>query len=389
MQPDQLRTVRSWVRQELLDHPGLDNPAPMPLAVQRGFATTGLANWWLPTELGGAGLDLADGVRIVNEIAYADAGTAFTLFIPVLAATMIDLYGEEDLRKQVLGSLALDGGFAATLGSEHDAGSELTRISTTVRRDGDELVLDGEKAFSTDADFATHLVAICREVDADGTPLEGNYLAVVVPRDTPGLEVTRRWDVLGLRSSGTYGVSLSGCRVPAGNALRGNGLRLLEIGLNASRILIATTAVGIARRARDLAMEYAATKQVKGAPLAMNAVFAAKLGEIEMLIDVMTSQCLAAAAEFDGLLRGPDPARAFLRAGALRSALAAKMFCGRTGWSILSTCSELFGGLGYTSDSLVGKLLRDIRYVSIVEAGDDVLRDLVYQRFVVPVSKRG
>ncbi|MBW8806592.1 MAG: acyl-CoA/acyl-ACP dehydrogenase [Catenulisporales bacterium] len=381
---DHIRTVQSFARRELIGSEAvLDSFAEAPLPLYGRFADTGLANWWLGPEYGGPGLSMTESVRIVSELAYGDAGVAFTLFIPILATSMIGWYGEEPLRKRFLGELAASNGFCATLGSEHEAGSELARITTTVRREGDQLVLNGLKAFSTDTDFSEFVVVIARAEDD-----AGGYLAVVVPRDTPGLTVEKRWEVLGLRSSATYQVRLTDCRVPAENALRGNGLRLLEIGLNASRILIATTALGIARRARDLCMDYAKGKQVKGAPLVGNAVFAAKLGQMEMQIDVMANQCLAAARDYDEIAARPDAAEEFLRVGTLKSALTAKMFCGQTGWGVVSAASEMFGGVGYTAESVVGKLLRDVRYVSIVEGGDDVLRDLVFSRYVVPVSKR-
>ena len=177
-------------------------------------------------------------------------------------------------------------------------------------------------------------------------------------------------------------------RVPAENALRGHGLRLLETGLNASRILIGATGLGIARRIRDECMAYAKTKTVRGAALTTAPVFAAKLGQMEMQIDVMRNQCRAAAAEYDAVLAGPDPAAEFLRRGSLRSALTCKMFCGQAGWSIATMGSEMFGGLGFTGEHVIGKLVRDMRFVSLVEGGDDVLRDLVYSRYVVPVSRR-
>jgi alkylation response protein AidB-like acyl-CoA dehydrogenase len=221
---------------------------------------------------------------------------------------------------------------------------------------------------------------------ADGP---AGFLAVLVPRETPGVRIDKRWDVNGLRASATYQVTLTDVRVPAANALRGNGLRLLEVGLNASRILIATCALGIARRIRDTCMDYAKDKWIKGAPLATNAVFAAKLGQFEMQIEVMANQCLTAARGYDAIAAQPDAGADFLKLGTLRSALSTKMFCGQTGWQIASTASEMFGGLGYTGDAVIGKLLRDMRYVSIVEGGDDVLRDLMFTRYVVPVSKRG
>lgn len=382
-QPDHLRTVREFVRTELIGQEAeLDSLADMPLPLYKRFADTGLANWWLPTEHGGLGLSLEDSVPIVSELAYGDAGVAFTAFISVLTTSMLTWYGSEELKQRYLTELVDQGGFCATLGSEHAAGSELARITTTVRRDGDSLVLNGQKAFSTNTDFGRFLIVIAR---VEGS---GDFLAVLVPRDTVGVTIDKRWDVIGLRSSATYQVSLAECRVPAANALRGNGLRLLEIGLNASRILIATTGLGIARRLRDLCMDYGKTKSVKGAPLSTNPVFAAKLGQIEMQIEVMTNQCLAAAREYSAIAARPDAGDEFLRQGTLKSALTTKMFCGQTGWQIASVASELFGGLGYTHESIVGKLTRDMRYVSIVEGGDDVLRDLVFTRYVVPVAKR-
>ncbi|MBB5873495.1 alkylation response protein AidB-like acyl-CoA dehydrogenase [Allocatelliglobosispora scoriae] len=383
-QPDYLRTVQSFVRNELIGNEAeLDSLAAAPIPAYQRFAETGLANWWLPKESGGLGLNLEESVRIVSELSYGDAGVAFGLFLPILTTSMISWYGSDELKERYLTPLQADNGFCATMGSEHAAGSELARITTTARRDGETLVLNGEKAFSTNADFGRFLVVVVR---AEENP--SAFHAVLVPRDTPGITVEKRWDVIGVRASATYQVSLRDCRVPAANLLQGNGLRLLEVGLNASRILIATTALGIARRARDLCMDYAKTKQVKGAPLASNPVFAAKLGQFEMQIDVMLNQCLAAARDYDAIAERPDAAEEFLRAGTLKSALTTKMFCGQTGWQIVSAASEMFGGVGYTHESIISKLLRDVRYVSIVEGGDDVLRDLMFARYVVPVSKR-
>lgn len=383
-QPEYVRAVQSFVRRELIGKDAyLDSFADAPLPLYERFAGTGLGNWWLPKEVGGLGLSLEESVNIVAELAYGDAGAAFTLFIPVLTTSMVNWYGSDELRSRYLGRMAEENGYAATLGSEHAAGSELARITTTARRDGDTIVVNGQKAFSTDTDFAQFIVVIAK---AENDP--SGYLAVVVPRETPGITIDKRWDVIGLRSSATYQVSLNNVRVPATNVLRGNGLRLLEIGLNASRILIATTALGIARRARDLCMDYAKTKQIKGSPLANNPVFASRLGQFEMQIEVMANQCQAAARAYDAIAARPDAAEEWLRQGTLKSALTTKMFCGQTGWQVVSTASEMFGGLGYTNEVIIGKLLRDVRYVSIVEGGDDVMRELVFSRYVVPVSKR-
>jgi alkylation response protein AidB-like acyl-CoA dehydrogenase len=202
MVPDFVKDVRAYARAELLGHEAeLDSRAPAPAPHYARFAETGLANWWLGKEHGGPGHGLEDSVRIVSELAYGDAGTAFTLFIPILATSMLQWYGAPELRERWLGELSEHNLFAATLGSEHEAGSELARISTTARRDGDDLVLDGVKAYSTDTDFARFLIVVARVADdASG------FVAVLVPRETAGVTIDKRWDVIGLRSSA------SGCR---------------------------------------------------------------------------------------------------------------------------------------------------------------------------------
>ncbi|HZB51603.1 MAG TPA: acyl-CoA dehydrogenase family protein, partial [Mycobacteriales bacterium] len=330
MRPEDLKTVRRFVKDELgAGDLRTDELADKPLEVYEKFRETGLANWWLPADLGGRGLDLQDSVEIVNELSYGDAGVAFTLFISILGTTMVQLYGSEELKETYLRPMAARGSFCATLGSERAAGSELNKLATTASREGGDLVLTGEKYFSTNTDFADFVVVVARAAE---NPEE--HLAVLVPRDTPGVEIVKRWDVIGLRASHTYQVSLRGVRVPAANQLAGSGLRLLEIGLNASRILIAATALGISRRVRDHCMVFAKTKALREGTLLDNPVFAQRLGQMEMQIDVMKSHLLRAARDFDAVLTAPDAAALFLRQGTLKSALTAKMFCGQAGWQV-------------------------------------------------------
>ncbi|WP_237076973.1 acyl-CoA dehydrogenase family protein [Mycobacteroides abscessus] len=361
----------------------LDSAPEPPQPYHRVFHERGLTNWWLPREYGGMGMDLASSVDMVSELAYYDAGAAFTFFISIISTTMISLYGTEHQRELTLSGMASGGGFLSTVASEHDAGSELADIATFVRQVGGEIELNGRKMFATNAGFADQLVVIARNADRPHT-----FHAIIVPRTAPGVVVVQRWNTVGVRSAGTYQVSFDQCRLPASNLLKGPGLELLEIGLNPSRILIAATAVGVARRIRDLCMEYAKTKSLGGQTLARNPVFAAKLGQMEADIEVMRNQCLMAAGEFDAIMAMADSGREFLRRGALRSAMTAKLVCGQTGWRVAGCGSEMFGGLGYTGEHEISKLVRDMRYVAIVEGGEDVLRQMLYTRFVTPPFRR-
>lgn len=377
--------VRAFAQAELTSKEAYFDSLPeAPTVESVRLHEAGLANWWIPAAYGGPGVSLEDGVDVVSELAYGDGGFALGSIPTIIGTTVLQLCGDESLARPYLEGLARDGGFHAILAAEQDAGSELVRTSATYVQAGEEVVVSGDKYFSTNAATAAVLFALARSGGEDG-----GISVVVLPRDTPGIEIVKRWDMVGVRGSATYQVRLRDCAVPARHRLRGNGVRNLEIGLNASRILIAATAVGMARKVRDLAMEYAAVKHVKGAPLADNAVFAAKLGQIEMLVDVMRNQCRAAAAEFDRAMAAARSGDTTLyRVGTLRSALAAKMYCGQAGWQVATIGSEMFGGLGYTHDHPIGKLVRDLRHVGLVEGGDDVIRDLLYARYVVPTGRR-
>jgi len=379
-----LARVRAFSREELLPRQKeFDSLPEVPLPVHEAFHERSLGNWWLPERYGGMGLGLEDSVDLVSELAYGDAGVAFTMFISILGTVGVALYGTDEAKERYLAPMARDSQYCATLASERTAGSELAKIATIATPAGDAVVINGEKFFSTNSGFANFLVVVARSAS---TP--GEHTAVIVPRDKDGVRIVKRWEMIGLRSSGTYQVSFERCRASKQDVLNGPGLRILEVGLNASRILIASTALGVARRVRDVCMEYARRKRVGDRPLTGNAVFAAKLGQMEMDIDAMRHVCRGAAREFDSIMSRDDAAEHFLRKGTLRSALTAKSFCGRTGWSIASLGSEMFGGLGYTREMIIDKLLRDIRHVSIIEGGDDVLRDLAFNRFVVPEDNR-
>jgi alkylation response protein AidB-like acyl-CoA dehydrogenase len=305
--------------------------------------------------------------------------------VGVIGSTLVSLYGDDRLRADVLGALGRDGGFFATAVTERDAGSELDRLRTTAVPKGDVVVLTGEKLFSTNADSARHLLVVARhEAGADDQP----HVAVVVPRDADGVAVSEPWRTNGLAGSPVHRVTLADCAVPAGNVLDGHGLRLLEVGLNASRVLIAATAVGMARRIRDLCLDFAGTRRLRGGVLGKHPLFADKMAQVEIEIETMRSQCRTAAADYEAVRTSPDAARRFARRGALKSALVAKVFCGQAGWRVASTGSEVFGGLGYTDEVPIGALMRDMRHVSLVEGGEDVLRDVVYRRFTAPPVRR-
>jgi alkylation response protein AidB-like acyl-CoA dehydrogenase len=372
--------IQAFVGERLLGQEAyLDSAPDPPLPLHGEFQAAGLSGWWIPCEYGGRGFGLEDSVDIVADLAYADSSFALTFGIQIISTQVIALYGSDEMKERWLPRIAAGQGYASTAGSEREAGSNVDLFTSTVATpDGGDYVLRGRKFFCTNLAYADHVMVLAR--------LAGDKIVTrmfLVPRASEGLVVLRRWPLIGSRSLGTYELALDGCRVPASAMLAPDGAALGQIGLNGSRTLIAATVVGMCRRIRDICLDYARGKSISGRPLVRNSTFARKLGRIEAQIASMRHVCRAAGRAYDALWWGPNPAEAFLRERALAEVLEAKMYCGQVGWEIASLASEMFGGLGYTDDVLIGKLMRDIRVVSIVEVGDDHLRNIIYQQKVL------
>jgi len=369
--------IEKFVREELVAKDTMLVPdAEMPSPTFRKFCELKLGNFWIAKELGGRGLTLKQCVNVISKLAYGDCGIANAALTSILSSRVIEIFGSDEQKQRFLVPHVKGGNFSALAGSEREAGSELLRITTSAKRDGANFVVNGSKFFCTNAGFADFVTVIA------AVPEDEDFKAIVVPKGTPGMKFDRRWKTNGLQSSGIYGIQFENCTVPVDNALEGNGLRILEVGLNASRILIASTGIGISRRIMDTALEYAGKKTIKGQSMLDNAVFAAKLGQMEMEIEAMTSICNSAAEQYDEIYQSGQAKATLYKKGILKYAVVSKMLCGQLGWNVASVGSELFGGLGYTKDSLMGKLLNDMKNISIIEGGDDVCREILYGRFV-------
>lgn len=350
--------------------------APPPVMTFQQMQERKLLHWWIPEKYGGRGVSITEGMDAVIELAYGDPGLAATMPPTLLSSMPLVLWGTDEQKERFLRPMAEKGGFSSMMGSEQAAGSELLRTETTAEKDGDDYVLNGDKFFAANAEHADYWVVLARSKDAP------QFKSMIVPRGTPGATISQRWGSIGIRACTVYRTKFENCRVPASHVVPVHGLRALEASLNPSRALLSSVAIGAARRARDLCLAYAKQKTLKNATLLENPVFAAKLGQMEMELETMYLVCKTAAREFDEAVTTDEGRKRMLKTGTIKSAIVSKMLCGQLGYRIASEASTMFGGLGYTDESLIGKLVRDVRCVSIIEAGDDVLRELLYHRYV-------
>jgi butyryl-CoA dehydrogenase len=335
-----------------------------PVDIFKEMGEMGLLGMLVPEEYGGAGTDALAYLLAIEEIARVDPAVAVTMSVcNSVCCWPIVQFGSEALKRKVLPSLASGqtlGGFGLT---EPSAGSDAGSLKSTARRDGDFWVLNGEKAWITNAGFAGWFVVVARTNPEAG---KRGLSAIVVPADAPGFSVGQPEEKLGLRSSRTAQIFFSDCRVPVENLLgeEGQGLKIALATLDHSRLGIAAQAVGIHRRALELAVEYANDRVQFGVPIARHQAIQFKIAQIATeLAAARTLTHYAAAAEHTP------------HAG--RLAAQAKVYASEAANRACQESLQIHGGNGFHEDYEISRLYRDVRVTTIYEGTSEMQRMVI------------
>ena len=308
----------------------------------------------------GAGLDVRGLCLLRETFARGSALVDFAFALQGLGSGPLSLYGTAAQRRDYLPRVAAGTAIPAFALSEATAGSDVAAMRTTARRDGDGWVLDGEKAWISNAGIADFYVVFCR-LPADG---ERAYGAFVVDAERPGLHVVERCEILAPHPLGT--LRLDGCRVPAGALVgeAGRGLRVALGTLDAFRPTVGAAALGLARRALDEAVAHARRRQVSGQPLAGHQLTQAKLADMATAIDASALLVYRAAWARDG---GGG-------ARVTREAAMAKLFATEAAQRVVDDAVQLLGARGLVAGSPVERLYREVRALRIYEGTSEIQR---------------
>lgn len=347
-----------------------DQKREFPLEIFRQLGEMGLLGCFVPERWGGAGFDLVSYAVAIEEIARACPSVAVTVSVTnSVCGWPILQFGTDELRDTALREIAAGetlGGFGLT---EPSSGSDVASLRTRARREGDEWVLDGEKAWITNAGHARWYVVFAR------TGAEGAHgiSAFVVPDDAPGFSVGKSELKLGLRASQTAAIYFNGCRIPAGKLLgvEGQGFKIAMATLDHSRIGIAAQAVGIHQRALELAVGYARERRQFGKPLAEHQAIQMKIAQMATELEAARALTRAAAALADS--GGKDAAR-FASQAKLYASEAANRAC----WESL----QIHGANGFSDEYEISKLYRDVRVTAIYEGTSEMQRLVIARRLL-------
>jgi acyl-CoA dehydrogenase len=371
-----VETVRDFVEKELYPHEDeverRDEVPPELAASIRGKAlAAGLYAPNMPAELGGGGLDAVSLVLVEREL--GRAGYALQMLVERPSNILQACRGAQ--RERYLLPAIRGERHDCVAMTEPDAGSDVRSMTTTAVRDGDEYVITGTKHFISHADVADFIIlfaATGQETTARGP--KKLITTLLVDKGTPGLEVRRGPPCVSNRGYHQCELVFSGCRVPVASRLgdEGRGFELMGQWLGATRLTVAATSVGRARRVLETATEWAAHRRQFGQPIGRFQGVGFRLADMATELEAAELLTLRAAARLD--------------AGAMTDADAAmaKLYASEALGRITDAAVQIFGGMGLMAELPVERWWRDARVERIWDGTSEIQRHIIARSLLRP-----
>ena len=335
-----------------------------PHAFIKKLGELGLMGMSVPPEYEGIKTDNLSIFLVIEELSQVMPSLAVILSVHCsLFCYAISRYGTQTAKEKYLPRAAKGELLGAFSLSEPNAGSDIMGLQTKAAREGDHYILNGTKAWVTSGADAGAAIIFSRSAKDPKNRLS----AFIVDSDTPGYNVTKIEEKMGLNASRTAQIELENCRIPAENLL-GDELKGASIALSCldgSRIGIAAQAVGIAQRALNEALKYAKQRKTFGRPIADHQGVQFKLADIATQLQAARLMMYNAALKCD------------LGEPFTKEAAMAKLFASEAADRIVHEALQIHGGYGYSREFLIEQLYRDARVLSIYEGTSEVHRIVI------------
>jgi len=341
-----------------------DQEEIFPVDALRAAAGMGFGAVYCGDDVGGTGLGRLEAAVIFEALSAGCTSTTAYITIHNMCAGMIDRYGTEEQRQQFIPDLATMEKFASYCLTEPGAGSDAASLRTTAVRDGDDLILNGSKAFISGAGESEVYLVMCR-TGGDGA---SGISCVVVEKGTPGLSFGKKEHKLGWNSQPTRAVIFEDCRVPATNLLggEGNGFKIAMTGLDGGRVNIGAISIGAAQQCLDTALLYTSGRKQFGRPI--SAFQNSQFKMADMATKLMQGRLMVyhAARMLDAQDTAATPMCAM-----------AKQVATDNSFEVCDQALQLHGGYGYLKEYPIERYLRDVRVHKILEGTNEVMRLII------------
>jgi len=347
-----------------------DETGEFPWDVYEALRKADLHAVHIPEDYGGAGADSIATAIAIEEVARACAASSLIPAVNKLGTMPLLLSASEELKREVLPPVASGEALFSYALSEREAGSDAAAMRTRAVRDGDTYVLNGTKAWITNAGVSTYYTVMASTDPSKGA---NGISAFVVHKDDPGFSVGAKERKLGIKGSPTCEVYFEDCTIPASRIVgeEGSGFKTALRTLDHTRLTIGAQAVGIAQGALDATIAYVKERRQFGKSVSDFQGVQFMLADMAMRTEAARQLVYVAAAKAE---RG-EPDLTFVSASA-------KVIASDAAMSVTTDAVQLFGGAGYTRDFPVERMMRDAKITQIYEGTNQINRMVIARQLL-------
>jgi acyl-CoA dehydrogenase len=373
-----VKTVRGFVERELYPlEAEVERTGHVPIEIgrdiQRKVKTLGFYAPNMPAALGGGGLDRVTFTLLERELGRAAMGLGVFWGRP---SEILGACNDEQRERYLVPSIKGEKIDALAM-SEPDAGSDLRGMTCTARRDGDDWVINGAKHFISHADIADFIIVFVATGDeraSHGT--KKRITSFLIDRGTPGMEIRPGYRSVSHRGYQNCSLIFTSCRVSTAQILgeEGAGFDVANTWLRGTRLTVAATCVGRARRAFELALKHAAERKQFGQQIGKFQGVSFQLADMITEIDAADYLTLAAAWRLD---QNQD---------ANREISSAKVFASEMLARVTDRAIQIFGGMGLMDELPVERLWRDARVERIWDGTSEIQRHIISRELLRPLG---
>jgi alkylation response protein AidB-like acyl-CoA dehydrogenase len=338
-----------------------DDEGRFPEESLKAFKEMGLVGLAYDEAVGGQGGDVLTQAIALEELGRVCASSSVTLMVIWAGSVPIAKHGSETLREEIIRPAAKgDSVFSICLTEPH-GGSNLFGLKTRAEKKGNEWVLKGQKRFISNATRSDWYTILARTG-------EKTFGLFVVHKDDSGISFGKKERKLGIRGSPTADVILDDCRIPEHRCIGDyqKGYEYITNSLSYTRILIGAQALGIAQGAFEEAVKYTARREQFGHALSKFQMVRGIVADLATKVEVSRAILYRAAVAVDGKERN-----------ARSLASMAKLFCSDSAMEVTTQAVQLHGGVGYTCDFPVERMMRDAKITQIYEGANEIQRLII------------
>jgi acyl-CoA dehydrogenase len=341
-----------------------DSKAELPFEILEKAWSLGLVNTCIPVEYGGNGFTAIDSMIITEALAYGCMGMNTAIMANDLALLPILIGGNEEQKKRFLTPMTEKYKMVAFCLTEAANGSDAGGIKTTIKEDGDDVIINGNKMWITNAGHAEFFVVYGT---TDPKLRHKGITAVVIEKNTPGIEIGKKEDKMGHRCSDTRAVIFNNVRVSKKNVIGGlnKGWEIAMKTLDHSRPMVASSAVGGAQCAFDHAVKYSKERIQFDVPISKHQAIQFMISDMAMKIEASRLLVYKAAWLLDKGLPNTQ------------LAAYAKAFAADSCMQITTDAVQIYGGYGYSKEYPVEKIMRDAKLVQLYEGTSQIQRIVI------------